>query len=452
MVEFIFIFIGALTMQLFYIVANWLQYRKVDYVNYFLYTFILLIYFLIIYQTVIFKTVEDGKTYTFLRFFLRPLAFFIYAFYFSFAIKFIETKTIYQSVHRKIVWIKNSCFGMGVFFMLINLFSQDTPESNILYLILSLVLFAFTLWLIILVWKRKNPVSIFLLRGAVSVAIGAFISNLISILFHSNASFYFEGYLIPLHIGIIIEVFFFNLGLTYKSRMYEQNMIASQQLLIEQLEQTNIYKTNLNNMQQNISNDLHDDVGASLSSLQIYSALAKKIIDTQPEKAKELLEQIAENTQQAMEDMGDIVWAMKPAASSSKSLEAKIKDFGSDLLTVKDIACTYNIDPDAETALTNMAARRNILMIIKEAMNNIAKYSRATEATVTVQLTKSDLHLNITDNGAGFDMANYQPGNGLVNMNNRAQQLGGTYQLETNISKGTCITCSFPITNISDRR
>ena len=200
-----------------------------------------------------------------------------------------------------------------------------------------------------------------------------------------------------------------------------------------------------------ISQDLHDDVGASLSSIHIYSSVAEKAIRDNPQKAEEIVSQIKQNSRQVIENMSDIVWAMNAEQRDGESLVGRIKNYGYDLLSQKNIDCTYHIDPLVEKRLTKPEARKNVLLIVKEALNNIAKYSEAARAEVSISLEGDSMIIRITDNGKGFDPRTVNEGNGLGNMKERAGLLGGRFSLHSSLVDGTAILCSIPLAKISDR-
>ncbi|HUR30970.1 MAG TPA: triple tyrosine motif-containing protein, partial [Saprospiraceae bacterium] len=199
-----------------------------------------------------------------------------------------------------------------------------------------------------------------------------------------------------------------------------------------------------------ISRDLHDDIGASLSSIHFYSSIAEDEVSKNPVRAQDFLKQINHNSRQIIEDISDIVWANTDKKEKA-SLAGRIKNYGYDLLSQKNIDCKYLIDENAEKKLTNPEARRNILLIIKEALNNIAKYSEADHAEVRVVLNGSFLLVDITDNGIGFNLDSAKSGNGLGNMQKRSDSLDGNLEIHTGPGKGTAIHCRIPIPNISDR-
>jgi ligand-binding sensor domain-containing protein/two-component sensor histidine kinase len=200
-----------------------------------------------------------------------------------------------------------------------------------------------------------------------------------------------------------------------------------------------------------ISRDLHDDIGASLSSINIYSTVAESEVMDNPDKAREILQQINVNSRQVMENISDIVWANRINRTEDDTLSSRIKNYGYELLTQKNIDCHYMIDPALEKRLTSPEARKSILLIIKEALNNIAKYSQATNAEVKIQLKEIDLNIQIVDNGVGFNLQGTSRGNGLIHMKQRTELLGGRLLLTSSHGYGTKIQVKIPVANISDK-
>lgn len=198
-----------------------------------------------------------------------------------------------------------------------------------------------------------------------------------------------------------------------------------------------------------LARDLHDDVGASLSSIHIYSSVAEKLFEQNPDKAKSVLQQINANSRHAVENMNDIIWAMN-TNFDEHALEKKLKNFGYDMLTPLNIHCVYDIEAAAETKLSAVNARKQMLLICKEAINNMAKYSRATEATIALKIVGEEMVLAIIDNGKGFDIENAVSGNGLTNIKDRTAALGGMAIIQSQPNQGTTITCTFQLATISD--
>ncbi|HEX8313705.1 MAG TPA: ATP-binding protein, partial [Flavisolibacter sp.] len=202
-------------------------------------------------------------------------------------------------------------------------------------------------------------------------------------------------------------------------------------------------------LQNKISQDLHDDVGSSLSSLQVYSAVAERLMEDRPAQAKEMLRKIARESSLVLENIGDIVWSIKPG--SDQSLEERIKNFVADVLGAANINYRIVIEDGIENTIRNMEARKNILLIIKEAVNNTLKYSKASHVSVNIKKLAGHLCIQIADDGIGFQKESLlRKGAGLSNMEQRTLDLGGIYELITSPGKGTTVSALLPLTKISD--
>lgn len=202
------------------------------------------------------------------------------------------------------------------------------------------------------------------------------------------------------------------------------------------------------NERQRIITDLHDDVGATLSSMHIYGGLAENVWHTQPVASKEMVAKITQQSRDLMTRMGDIIWSMKPADEEKYTLEARLKNYCNELLSPKNISCYFSIDEKLAASITHPEARKNILLIAKEAINNVSKYSAARRVYISLLSKENNIILSVTDDGKGFDTAITTLGNGLHNIQQRCKQLNGLYNI-TSGAEGTSITCTFPIAIIS---
>jgi signal transduction histidine kinase len=90
-----------------------------------------------------------------------------------------------------------------------------------------------------------------------------------------------------------------------------------------------------------------------------------------------------------------------------------------------------------------MDKRKDFFLIFKEAVNNLAKYSRATKALVKLSYQGSELKLMVIDNGVGFDAERISSGNGLKNMKTRAASLRGVFSVTSIPNEGTTVLLSF---------
>ncbi len=199
-----------------------------------------------------------------------------------------------------------------------------------------------------------------------------------------------------------------------------------------------------------INADLHDDIGASLSSLQIYSTVANQLVDNDTEKAKQMLAKISIQSAKLLDNIGDIIWSMKADNDQFVSVSTRIKNFVSDVVGASAIDYNINIDSNIDNSIKNIGAKKNIILIIKEAVNNCVKYSNATCVDIKIKEDNQQLHIEITDNGEGISSLNFKKGNGLANMKKRAEELNGIFEINSKPGKGTSIICSIPIIGIRD--
>ncbi len=175
-----------------------------------------------------------------------------------------------------------------------------------------------------------------------------------------------------------------------------------------------------------IARDLHDDLGSTLSSISILSEAVK-----QPE--------IGEKARQAMESMDDIIWSVNPQNDTMANVLQRMKQFAAEMLEPQSIALHFQADESVADLNLPMEQRKDFYLLFKEAVNNAAKYSGASDVWVSVQAENGGLNLEVRDNGRGFDVEQVKRGNGLWNMQRRAERMGGKFELESRVGEGTVV-------------
>lgn len=202
-------------------------------------------------------------------------------------------------------------------------------------------------------------------------------------------------------------------------------------------------------IRNSISSDLHDDIGATLSSIRIYSKLASDQLHSSPENSHKMLEKINDNATTVMENMSDIVWSINPGNDSLESLINRVKIHSIEVLQPLGIHLKLEINIPADLAL-NMRARKNIYLILKEAINNIAKHSKSDRAEVHFRIHGKELSILIQDNGKFSPNIGGKGGNGMRSMESRVHELHGSFSIAQNETGGLALKINLPITRISD--
>lgn len=195
-------------------------------------------------------------------------------------------------------------------------------------------------------------------------------------------------------------------------------------------------------VRQRIARDLHDDIGASLTKIAVVSEVAR-----QRNGDSESLGVINRVANELVDTMGDIVWAINPNKDSLSDLTQRMRRFASDVLTAKDVDLEF-LAADADNAPLGANIRREVFLVCKETVNNIARHATATQVQIEFKLLDHWLNMTFRDNGRGFDTQATPPsrgGNGLANMKKRAAELGGEYHIESTPGSGTKATLRVPL-------
>ncbi|MCB9235205.1 MAG: hypothetical protein H6581_26350 [Bacteroidia bacterium] len=204
----------------------------------------------------------------------------------------------------------------------------------------------------------------------------------------------------------------------------------------------------IEDLRNRISKDLHDEIGSTLSSISMYGIVARKSISDGNETASQLLGRINQSSQEIMEAMNDIVWAIKSDNDKMEDLINRMRAFSTHLGKARDWRVKFHYDESVLKNQVGMVARRNVYLIFKEAVNNAMKYSGGNLLEVKLQEKGRELTIHITDNGSGFDLdkvgqSQNLGGNGLPNMKRRAHEIRGKLVIESSPGKGTRVSISF---------
>lgn len=206
------------------------------------------------------------------------------------------------------------------------------------------------------------------------------------------------------------------------------------------------YRTNqlkkMFKVRNSISRDLHDEIGATLSSVNMLSAVALLKAGDKNE-ATPLLQQIKNSVQQAGESMDDIVWSVNPANDPARDTFARIRKYVTELTDAKGLACCIEIDEPDGTLNLPMELRRDVYMVCKEAVNNALKYSGCTTVNLAIRLKNHSLIMTVADDGIGLDTSVLHNSlrNGIGNMRHRIEKHNGVFEITSAKGKGTTISC-----------
>jgi signal transduction histidine kinase/ligand-binding sensor domain-containing protein len=185
----------------------------------------------------------------------------------------------------------------------------------------------------------------------------------------------------------------------------------------------------LQEIRNNISRDLHDDIGATLSSANITSSVIQR--KSQDASQTALIMDLRQQLRDAQQALDDIVWNVNPKNDTLEKMLARMRRYASELLDRSGIAYTIEFPEKTDHVKLNLEYRRDIYLIFKEAINNVAKHSGADQAHIALTYTDHTFVLLIKDNGQGFHAQTQTDRNGLSNMRKRTEAIKGKLQLRT---------------------
>jgi len=188
-----------------------------------------------------------------------------------------------------------------------------------------------------------------------------------------------------------------------------------------------------------IAQDLHDELGSSLTRLSLLSGLIRTDKDN-PEQVEAHAGKLAESADQTVRSLEEIVWAVRPGSDTLPSLVDYITHFASELFEGSPTRCRLDVPAELPVRPLPPDVRHNIFLIAKEGLTNALKHSGANEVQLQIKITPQTLEIVIADNGKGF---NTNPAvtdgkrNGLGNMKRRAGAVGGRLTLTSAPGQGT---------------
>ena len=199
---------------------------------------------------------------------------------------------------------------------------------------------------------------------------------------------------------------------------------------------------NVLSMRNKIANDLHDDVGSALSTINLYSEVAKNKSGANKD-LEPILDKITGISTEMQENMTHIVWSLQPRNDNFDQMLLRIKSYALENLSVKNIEIYFDIDEKLSGIKIAANKRKELFLIYKEVLNNIQKYANATQVHIQFKRLGGDLRMEIRDNGIGFDIKALNDGNGMFTMRERAAALNGNFDMDSEPGKGTTVVLTF---------
>lgn len=187
-----------------------------------------------------------------------------------------------------------------------------------------------------------------------------------------------------------------------------------------------------------IAHDIHDDLGARITQITMVSAMSLND-PALSDKTRAELAQIKHMSRGLVSALYETVWAVNPANDNLDALGSYLCQMASQLCDRTQYHCRLHISELSQELWVSSHVRHNITMAVKEAINNVIKHAHGTEIVMTIQLNQQALDIEIKDNGFGFQPLAAVGGNGLANMRQRMNDIGGNCSIASVPGSGAAV-------------
>lgn len=193
-----------------------------------------------------------------------------------------------------------------------------------------------------------------------------------------------------------------------------------------------------------IARDIHDDLGAGLTQLVLQGEVAQTEFP-EGSAARERLNQLADKARTVSHSLEEVLWAVNARRDTLRDFTSYLCKYAQNFLGNTPIRCRLDVQPEMPTSAFDLPVRRSLFLAIKEALNNAAKYSAATELFLRIHRDRDHVIVVVEDNGRGFDATQPTEGNGLNNMEQRLAEMGGECRLFSQPGAGCLVEFKMPL-------
>ena len=374
-----------------------------------------------------------------------------YIFYIRFAILLInpaEKDPFIDRMMKRLVGAFVVALALDTALLLLDV---AVPVRSAVYMATRLAISAFGLYLVPRIFRLRDAVVSYFIAGTLLLLIGSIAALLSNYLSPGVSSKLTNAFMFPvafLQVGVVGEVLCFTLGMSLRNRQTEREKIRYQAQLIEQLRENEQKQAKLQRIRDDIARDLHDDVGSDLSSISLLSQAATRQVEKQPDAARATLTTIGQMARQVVVTMREIVWSLNSAQTSVDSFGFRLRETAETLFEHHPTRLHIDFPAADSDWVLPAEGRRDLFLIVKEVLHNVVRHAGAANVFVAMWVEQNRLYLTIRDDGRGFvePTGSSSAGNGLRNMRQRADALGGQLTLVSRPGEGTTVAFRCPLT------
>jgi signal transduction histidine kinase len=200
-----------------------------------------------------------------------------------------------------------------------------------------------------------------------------------------------------------------------------------------------------------IARDLHDQLGANLTQVALLGEMAETDKDI-PDEVGAHARQISHTARDTTRALDEIVWTVNPSNDTLDGLINYVCKYAQEYLALTGLRYRLDVPSQLPNTPISPELRHNVFLAAKEAVNNVVKHSKGTEAWLRLRLEPAQFSLEIEDNGAGLPPGAREKGrNGLRNMRKRMEDIGGSFDLDPGVEGGTRVRLTAPLHKQNNR-
>jgi signal transduction histidine kinase len=438
LIEIFYLFFqGILTFQVLLFGILYLITKKKDLLYYTLFLFFAAAYFFINAPYTFFGIPEDAVwNSAWYDYFNTPVIIIENLFYLLFLKSFFEDVTTDKVVNRVLY---TSLWLIPIMLFLFVILTVRKADKQLIFYVVKMISVIPASVVAFVIIKRKPPFGLLVADGLLCTIAGTCTTVFMIILRNMGVHHLFtDGYpLLFIRLGILGDMIFYLAAILKKWHTQEK------QLAVEKWKS----KLAVEQMRNKISGELHDDFGSTLSGISMYSYMINDLLQAgKYDEAKQSATVIQKSAGEMVHSLNDLVWTLKPDRDTLQKLVERLEEYAGDMAAAKNMAVTIHFSAHLRDIILPVESRRNIYLFCKEAINNAVKYSDGSLLELSIREANGKLEFSVNDNGKGFDEAMVRHGNGLENMQKRADEIGARLNIQSKKGEGALIVMQLNIT------
>ncbi len=195
-----------------------------------------------------------------------------------------------------------------------------------------------------------------------------------------------------------------------------------------------------------IARDIHDGIGQSIYALSLN-------LETLAEEAdgplKDRLAKLVPLAKKTLLESRHYIGGLKPILAGETDLTAMARNQASEFETVAGVE--VDLEFQGEQSQVSEATATAMYRILQEALANVLKHANASCVTIRFEYDSNEVCMKVSDDGVGFDVDGDHTGNGLGNMQYRAEEVGGRFEIQGASGSGTTVEVTLPYDGIKDQ-